>query len=112
MAAPHTSEPETALHILGADPWMRFDLWANRAWEAAGRAADLAMVNGAPVNPDDDLDHRVVTLFHSAAVAKEFAEMTNPLLAVSDVVSSAGPRAAQRADISLDMIMDTEEQGQ
>ena len=105
------SDSTVESRVLGADPWVRFDLWSSRAWDAAERASDLAMVNGPPVNADDDLDHRIVALFHATAVAKEFAEMTNPLIAVTDVRFEGGSGKAGRSDLSLDMIVDTEEQG-
>lgn len=111
MSVSPSAEPSVELHVLGTDPWVRFDLWSSRAWDAAERAADLAMVNGPPVNADDDLDHRIVALFHSAAVAKEFAEMTNPLIAVTDVRLEGGSNGTGRSDLPLDMIVDTEEQG-
>lgn len=99
----------TAVRILGADPWMRFDLWATRAWESAEAAAALAAANGAPVNPDDDLDHRIVTLFHSAAVAKGFAEMVNPLLAITDIGCDDGSSTAKRMNTVPDMVADIED---
>lgn len=68
------SEPEEL--DLGVDPWMRFDMWANRSWATVMRAADVAIENGA--TNEENIDHRVMALFHAAQLAKEFAEMVNP----------------------------------
>jgi hypothetical protein len=76
------SEAEIAVNLLGSDPWMRFDLWATRAWEAAERANTLALEASAPISSEDAVfDPRVGALFHAAEVAKEFASMVNPLMA-------------------------------
>lgn len=109
MATSRPLELTVELRVLGPDPWVRFDLWASRAWDAAERASDLAMVNGPPVNADDDLDHRIVALFHSAAVAKGFAEMVNPFNVVADVRSGSGSDTTECSDLAADMIVDTEE---
>lgn len=109
MPVPSPSGSNAAVRVLGADPWMRFDLWATRAWESAEAAAALAAANGAPVNPDDDLDHRIVTLFHSAAVAKGFAEMVNPLIAVTDIGCDDDSHTAKRTNIVPDMAADIED---
>lgn len=77
------SEAEAVMRMLGTDPWMRYDMWASRAWEAAEKANALAMSTAPPISSDDVVfDPRVAALFHSAEVAKEFAEMVNPLTAV------------------------------
>lgn len=76
---------EIVMRMLGNDPWMRYDLWASRAWEAAEKASALALSSAPPISSDDVVfDPRVAALFHSAEVAKEFAEMVNPLTAVGD----------------------------
>jgi hypothetical protein len=73
---------EAVVQLLGADPWMRFDVWANRAWEAADSAVKVCIASGEPLN--DDMDNRVMALFHAAQIAKEFSEMVNPLYAVAN----------------------------
>lgn len=76
------SESEATLLLLGGDPWIRFDQWAAKAWEAATKAAEIAASN-SQMSSDDTLDGRVMTLFHASQLAKEFAEMVNPLMAVA-----------------------------
>jgi hypothetical protein len=78
------TEAEAAVRLLGSDPWMRFDLWSSRAWDATEKAVQVAAANGPPMSSDDGLDPRIVCLFHAAEVAKEFAELVNPLNAVTD----------------------------
>lgn len=78
------SEAEVLMRMLGTDPWMRYDLWAARAWEAAEKASALALSSGPPMSSDDVVfDPRVAALFHSAEIAKEFSEMVNPLTAIA-----------------------------
>ncbi len=107
MTAP--SESNAAMQILGADAWARFDVWAGRAWDAAERAADLAMVSGPPANADDDLDHRLVVLFHSTSVARDFAAMTNPLAVVSSMEHTKDCDAAGISEREIAMLIDEEE---
>lgn len=89
MTSPSSDQSE-AMQILGADAWARFDVWSLRAWEAAQRAADIAADNVNITSSNDDLDHRIVALFHATSVAKEFAEMVNPVSAVSCLEHNKG----------------------
>lgn len=105
--APETSpsgmtESAAVMKLLGADPWMRFDLWANRAWEMAERAIEIAVGIGPSVSADDSLDHRVGALFHAAEVAKEFAEILNPLFAISGDASGGSDMSVQ-PEMMIDM---------
>jgi hypothetical protein len=101
------SEADAVVRILGTDPWMRFDLWSNRAWEAAQGAVAVATANGPTINTDDDLDHRIITLFHAASVAKEFADMVSPIQAASGTKGSSDTSKESLSDITLDMIIDS-----
>jgi hypothetical protein len=78
-----TTETEATMSLLGGDPWIRFDMWASRSWEVAVKATELAISNGPSMSSDDSVDGRVMALFHAAQLAKEFAEMVNPLVAVA-----------------------------
>jgi len=77
------SESEATMVLLGGDPWMRFDLWASRSWDSAVKATEIAISNGPSMSSDDNVDGRAMALFHAAQLAREFAEMVNPLAAVS-----------------------------
>ena len=74
-------EEGTASRVIGKDPWMRFDMWASRSWESADTALSLALTSDSLM--DETINGRIVALFHASQIAKEFAEMTNPLMAVS-----------------------------
>lgn len=76
METPSTPEQEVELPALDVDPWMRFDMWAGRSWEASDQAVKIALERTTP--SDDVVDDRIIALFHAASVAKEFASMTNP----------------------------------
>lgn len=78
------SQANATLRLLGTDPWVRFDMWAGRAWEMAERASEFSIANGAP-SYETGIDPRVAALFHTAEFAKEVAEMVNPLLAVANI---------------------------
>ena len=101
------SEADAVVRILGTDPWMRFDLWSSRAWDAAQGAVAVATANGPTINSDDDLDHRIITLFHAAAVAKEFADMVSPIQAASGAKGSIGASSGLLPEITLDTIIDS-----
>lgn len=73
-------EFEDATSLLGVDPWMRFDMWCARSWEMAQKATETVVSLGPHTN---DTDERVLALFHAAQLAKEFAEMLNPLAVVN-----------------------------
>lgn len=75
-------EEATVAKLLGADPWMRFDMWSARAWEAIERGVDFAIANYSSLQSDHMLDPRVAAIFHSAGVAQEFATFVNPLQVV------------------------------
>ncbi len=72
------SEPEATMPPLDEDRWIRFDTWAARSWDSAMRAVEIAIGNGPSMMSDDGPDGRVLALFHSAEVAKEFAFAVNP----------------------------------
>lgn len=101
------TEAEAVMRLFGADPWMRFDLWATRAWEASQRAIDMAESNGPPMG-DEGLDSRVMAMFHAAGVAKEFAEMVNPLIAVSGVSPDDDSSTAEQISRAISTIIDTD----
>jgi hypothetical protein len=71
-----TNESEDEMLPLDVDPWMRFDMWCNRAWEMTQKATEVVMEIGPHTS---DTDERVLALFHAAQVSKEFAQMLNPL---------------------------------
>lgn len=100
------SDAEVVIRILGADPWIRFDMWSARAWQSSQGAIAVTAANGPNINSDENMDSRAVAMFHAANVAKEFADMVNPLTAIcsSDVSSYFG--AVTPSDLSLDMIVD------
>lgn len=106
---PEVAETEAVVQVLGMDPWMRFDLWAARAWDSTEGAIGLALGNGDGFG--DSLDGRVMALFHSAQIAKEFAEMVNPLCAV---VNAGGGRrmpvpSDRRAQEIMAMLLEDDE---
>lgn len=86
------SESEATMLLLGGDPWIRFDLWAARSWETTTKAIEIAVGNGPPMGSDDSTDNRVMALFHAAQVAKDFAEMVNPLTAVAGLEPEEEPQ--------------------
>lgn len=106
MTSHVTESDASAVRLLGADPWMRFDLWSSRAWDAAEKAATVAAEIGAPMNSNDDLDPRVITLFHAVTTAKDFAAMTNPLFAVSGHECVKEDDAIERAYLEAGMLSD------
>lgn len=99
---PEKAETELVAQLLGSDPWMRFDVWANRSWEAAEQAMRLA-ADGQAIITEDAMDGRVLAAFHAAQIAKEFAEMVNPLFAAahSEHVSLISSDSQARAIMSL-----------
>lgn len=100
------TESEAVVRLLGNDPWMRFDVWASRAWEASERAIAISMEAGAPISSDDSFfDPRVGALFHAASIAKEFAEMVNPVLAVSGIEPSYRRNSSGSEELILDMVV-------
>lgn len=82
--------------LLGADPWLRFDLWASRSWEAAENAVEAARSSEGAGN---EFSVVVSTLIHAAQVAKDFAGMVNPVLNVDELTYRAAARGAA-ADIA------------
>lgn len=117
MAASESENPLTALEdgddspvaqVLGSDPWMRFDIWSGRAWEATDRATSLAIEN---VNTygNDAVDGRVMALFHAAQIAKEFSDMVNPLAAVAFSGSSGTVPSAGQAQAIMAMLLDDDD---
>lgn len=90
--------------IFGPDPWMRYDLWAARAWDAAEKAVEFSM-NHSDAAFEDSLDSRVATLFHAAAVAKGFADNLNPLLVFPSVASSRAYAESQIAEILANVVL-------
>lgn len=71
-----TNESEDEMLPLDVDPWMRFDMWCNRAWEMTQKATEVALEIGPHTN---DTDERVLALFHAAQLSHSFAQMLNPL---------------------------------
>lgn len=106
MASQETTEPtELVAELLGSDPWLRFDLWSGRAWQATESAIDIA-TNGSMVISDDGLDQRVVALFHAAQIAKDFSEMVNPLFAATQDSRPAAPTSDAQARAIMGMLLD------
>lgn len=103
---PPTEEVETdaVAYVLGKDPWMRFDLWANRAWESTSGALNIVL-NGDP----DSVDGRAMALFHAAQIAKEFSLMVNPLSAVANGGGTVTTSADSEARAILAMIMEEDD---
>lgn len=102
MPTSPVTEMDTAVWPLGSDPFMRFDVWAARAWEAAQEAVKVAAASDPAVNLDAGIDTRIVTLFHASDLAKEFAAMTNPLFAAGPGGGEGGAAVgAVEADISM-----------
>lgn len=73
---------EAVSQIFGSDPWKRFDLWSERAWEAAQNATVMAATIDEPIGPDGSLDPRIITSFHSAGIARDISVMVNPVTVV------------------------------
>lgn len=103
------TESEAVIRLLGSDPWMRWDVWANRAWDAAERAAVLAAESGPTINPDEGLDHRIITLFHAAELAKTFAEMINPIMAVQGFDCQDDFAPDNQPEMTINMVINNEE---
>ena len=101
-------DPDPVVVLFGGDPWMRYDLWSTRAWEAAQGAVEMSAAIGAPTGSDESLDPRIITLFHAAEVAKRFAEMVNPISAVSGSSGHGSFDAVTPAEVLIAMISDDE----
>lgn len=86
---------DPAVSILGSDPWMRFDLWSSRAWEAASEATRIAIESGPPNGSEDVTDGRIMALFYSAQLAREISESVNPMSAVA----VAGQESESEAEV-------------
>lgn len=100
-------ETELVAQLLGTDPWMRFDVWSARAWDAAEKAVSIA--EGVSAGSDDGMDGRVLAAFHASQIAKDFAEMVNPLFAATcDSRSSTLPSDAQARAI-MSLVMDDDD---
>jgi hypothetical protein len=92
------SEAEVVMRMLGTDPWMRFDLWANRAWEVAEKANELALHSAPPISSDDAVfDPRV------------FAEMVNPLVAISGAGFGYDVEPVEEPSVIFTMVAEAEE---
>jgi hypothetical protein len=104
------SEAEAVLRILGTDPWMRFDMWAARAWNTAEQANQLALSTAPPISSDDAVfDPRVAALFHASELAKEFAEMLNPLTAVCGGVVNYETESSEDMGITITTVVESED---
>lgn len=105
---PSVPEQETELvaQLLGSDPWMRFDLWAGRAWESATHAMNLAEDG---VGSSDEVDGRVLAAFHAAQIAKDFAEMVNPLFAATENSRSGALPTDQQARAIMSLVLDDDD---
>lgn len=104
------SEAEIITRMLGSDPWMRYDMWAARAWEVTEKANALALSSPPPMNSDDAVfDPRIGALFHAAEVAKEFAQMVNPITAVTGVDFGYDIDQDEEPHITVLMVGDPEE---
>jgi hypothetical protein len=103
------SEAEVVLRLMSSDPWFRFDMWSARAWEAAEKASALALSSAPPISSDDVVfDPRVAALFHSAEVAKEFAEMVSPIAAVRGAEFGYEEGADEDSEVLIQMITEPE----
>lgn len=104
------SEAAVLLRMLGTDPWMRYDLFAARAWDAAEKATQLALSTGPPISSDDVVfDPRVAALFHAAEVAKELSEAVNPLTAISGAEFGEDLEASQEREVIFEMEVEPED---
>jgi hypothetical protein len=101
-------EAELIAQLLGSDPWMRFDLWANRAWEATELAMSIAADRSSSMS-EDSIDSRILASFHAAQIAKDFAEMVNPLFAAAEGSRSGSLPSAAQAQAILSMVLDDED---
>ena len=93
---------DAVVRVLGSDPWLRFDLWAGRAWEATEAAVKAARELDSSA---DSLSPLIITLFNSAQVAKDIAELVNPIDAVSQSRYN-DPRAIPVGEIVTDIIIE------
>ena len=104
------SEAEVIMRMLGTDPWMRFYLWAARAWEAAEKANELALATAPPISSDDAMfDPRVAALFHASEIAKEFSQMTNPLTALGGAEFGYDVEPSEENDFAITMLVENED---
>ena len=106
MTASPSSESPAVMQVLGADPWMRFDLWSNRAWEAAQGA--ITVVTNDPSINEHALDDRAITFFHASDCAQNFAAMVNPLFALSGTKCDGGSDAVKHVGLTPEMFIDEE----
>ncbi len=93
--------------LFGSDPWMRFDMWAGRAWEASQDAIVFAKELGD--RPDDAVDDRVVAMFHAAGIASGFAKLVNPADSLSVSREGYDYGSPERTEFVLGLLPDTEE---
>lgn len=100
-------EADVVGRLFGLDPWMRFDLWSNRAWEAAESAIKIAKENGDPLA--ESMDSRVITALNAAQLAKEFAEMVNPFAAAASGVQTQATPSESQAYAIMSMLLDDED---
>lgn len=107
-AAPdaETIDTEPVVQVLGSDPWMRFDVWAQRAWEAADSAIQISR-EGDPMS--ESMDSRVIASLNAAQLAKDFASMVNPLAAVLSSSRSESVPSAGQTQAIMAMLLDDDE---
>lgn len=114
ITPPATRMPEedSVMRLLGSDPWARWDIWAGRAWDAIERSIEVQDQIGSPMNADDGLDHRIISLFHASEVAANFADSVNPLIAAAHAGTRRAGKAAVAVQPELEInAFDTEELG-
>lgn len=107
--SPSTPQVDPMMQLLGSDPWMRFDLWSARAWDASEKAINVAAESDSSVNMDSGLDTRIITLFQASELAKEFAAVVNPLFAMSCMGHARENGTDEMADLERDILFDNEE---
>lgn len=107
-AAPEKAETELVAQLLGTDPWMRFDVWSSRAWEATETALRIASESGGAMG-DDGMDSRILASFHAAQIAKEFSEMVNPLYAATCGEHSVSLPSESQARAIMSLVIDDDD---
>lgn len=83
-----TVDRATALVLLGSDPWGRFDLWSQRAWELAEKAIAAAGEEGTrnaglSLASEATYDPRASTQLDAAKMCADIAQAVCPLAALA-----------------------------
>lgn len=100
------SEAEATLYLMGPDPWLRFDTWTSKSWDVVKEAIQIAKENEIAT---DEVDHRLQALFHAASIAKDFAEMVNPLIAVSQCDVKKMKTDDETVETLIGLVIDSED---